>query len=576
MLLCAPLVVPMSAANAGSSSVQDSDARVEVTASSPTTLEFPVMRSGGDDGYPVWLPYQTQDGSAVAGRDYTAASGRLKLAPGGNAARIPVPSVSMQAPFAVDAMPYDEPPTELGNDGKPDLINVNYSAGTISVRLNEAPPGAATVALGSERGPSSACAHCVTAADVNDDSIKTSSPATESIYVRRGKLARRGGPGGGSIGAWGLLYLAGLLTLRLMSRRCLGALLAAALLLPIGAAADSGPWYVAGQLNSLVAPGRDVSPDGATGWTLLGGRRINKHFSGELSYSYYGDDPRSLKATANWEHIGLRGLWYPWANDDGFAPFALAGVGHQYEFRGDDSETSANTLSFGAGFVSQPWDSPVAIRVELEVQHGMGGFTDRIVSGGLLVPFGGQSGAQAPQSRPTPVPPASRPPAPEPAPEPPADTDKDGVPDSADQCPGSPADAKVDATGCQLHRVIRLQNVHFKTDSSELTDSDQTTLADAAKTLARYPALKAEVAGYTDNLGPSDYNRNLSAERAATVKAYLVDHGIAAERLSTRGYGASQPIESNDTAEGRNANRRVELHIRNLDVLDVPTDVRHR
>ena len=77
--------------------------------------------------------------------------------------------------------------------------------------------------------------------------------------------------------------------------------------------------------------------------------------------------------------------------------------------------------------------------------------------------------------------------------------------------------------------------------------------------LQRDPPLAVEVQGHTDNVGGDDYNMTLSQGRADAVKAWLVSHGIAAARITTRGYGRQQPIAPNDSDEGRAKSRRVEL-----------------
>ena len=73
------------------------------------------------------------------------------------------------------------------------------------------------------------------------------------------------------------------------------------------------------------------------------------------------------------------------------------------------------------------------------------------------------------------------------------------------------------------------------------------------------PSLNAQVQGNTDNIGTEKYNMGLSLRRAKSVKAYLVNKGVAADRMSIRGFGFSRPVATNDTDEGRALNRRVEL-----------------
>ena len=74
-------------------------------------------------------------------------------------------------------------------------------------------------------------------------------------------------------------------------------------------------------------------------------------------------------------------------------------------------------------------------------------------------------------------------------------------------------------------------------------------------------AADLQVAGHTDSKGLAAYNERLSEERAMSVKQFLVDNGIAADRLTVVGYGESKPIATNDTEEGREANRRVEFSV---------------
>ena len=78
-----------------------------------------------------------------------------------------------------------------------------------------------------------------------------------------------------------------------------------------------------------------------------------------------------------------------------------------------------------------------------------------------------------------------------------------------------------------------------------------------ATTLKAYPDAKIEIEGHTDSMGSETYNQALSERRANTVKTYLVSLGIAAGRITTRGFGETQPVADNATAAGRAENRRV-------------------
>jgi len=115
--------------------------------------------------------------------------------------------------------------------------------------------------------------------------------------------------------------------------------------------------------------------------------------------------------------------------------------------------------------------------------------------------------------------------------------------------------------GCKPE-VISLEGVYFKNNSSELTPASTAVLDRAAAVLNKRSDIRVEVAAYTDSRGKATYNAALSAMRAKSVMDYLIHHGIDASRLSAHGYGESQPVADNATAEGRAKNRRVELRVR--------------
>ncbi|MCU0841133.1 MAG: OmpA family protein [Thiobacillaceae bacterium] len=141
------------------------------------------------------------------------------------------------------------------------------------------------------------------------------------------------------------------------------------------------------------------------------------------------------------------------------------------------------------------------------------------------------------------------------------DSDGDGVVDGLDQCPDTPRGDKVDSKGCTLTSSIILKGVNFDFDADVIRDDAKPILDDAVATLKRYPALKVEVAGHTDSVNEEAYNQPLSERRAKAVMDYFVSQGIAAARLTAKGYGESSPIADNATADGRAQNRRVELRV---------------
>jgi OmpA-OmpF porin, OOP family len=106
------------------------------------------------------------------------------------------------------------------------------------------------------------------------------------------------------------------------------------------------------------------------------------------------------------------------------------------------------------------------------------------------------------------------------------------------------------------------EQVEFETDSAVLKDSSKGLLDEVVQVMKDHPEIEhVRVAGHTDSQGSRAHNIKLSDERAAAVKQYLVDHGVAADRLASKGYGPDRPIADNKTDEGRAQNRRVEIHI---------------
>ena len=151
------------------------------------------------------------------------------------------------------------------------------------------------------------------------------------------------------------------------------------------------------------------------------------------------------------------------------------------------------------------------------------------------------------------------------------DRDKDGVKDDVDACPDEPGPADPDPkrNGCPKAFISQgqikiLDQVKFKTGSAAIEpgrDSEE-VLEAVQKVLQAHPEVKhVRVEGHTDNTGGAALNRKLSADRAATVKTWLTKHGIAADRISSQGFGPDKPIDTNDTVQGRTNNRRVEFHI---------------
>jgi outer membrane protein OmpA-like peptidoglycan-associated protein len=107
--------------------------------------------------------------------------------------------------------------------------------------------------------------------------------------------------------------------------------------------------------------------------------------------------------------------------------------------------------------------------------------------------------------------------------------------------------------------VANMSDVLFRSGSYELLPGARERLAKVSGIVLAYPSLRIAVEGHTDSIGSDEYNFSLSERRAEAVRAYFIQQGIASDEVTARGYGKSVPIASNDTPEGRQQNRRVEL-----------------
>jgi outer membrane protein OmpA-like peptidoglycan-associated protein len=149
------------------------------------------------------------------------------------------------------------------------------------------------------------------------------------------------------------------------------------------------------------------------------------------------------------------------------------------------------------------------------------------------------------------------------------DRDKDGIPNDQDACPDTPGPHNDDPkkNGCPQaavvgKQIVILDQVKFATGSAKILPASDGILNAVLTVLTGHPEIThVSVEGHTDNVGAAAMNKSLSGRRAASVVDWLVKHGIDKARLSSVGFGMERPIDSNDTPEGRQNNRRVEFHI---------------
>lgn len=111
--------------------------------------------------------------------------------------------------------------------------------------------------------------------------------------------------------------------------------------------------------------------------------------------------------------------------------------------------------------------------------------------------------------------------------------------------------------GISKGKVINLRNVFFQTDSATLLSESVFQLEALHRIMQDYPKMRIEIRGYTDNVGDDAYNLTLSERRAKSVSNWLTEQGVVANRITHKGFGKADPIETNETEAGRARNRRV-------------------
>jgi outer membrane protein OmpA-like peptidoglycan-associated protein len=153
---------------------------------------------------------------------------------------------------------------------------------------------------------------------------------------------------------------------------------------------------------------------------------------------------------------------------------------------------------------------------------------------------------------------------------PPPDTDGDGILDPNDKCVQEPESKNgyKDADGCpdEVPKSVArfsgvIKGIYFDVDKDSIKKTSKKTLDEAIKVLKENDDVRLEISGHTDSDGNRDHNIDLSARRAEAVKKYLVDAGIDAARLTSRGAGPDQPVADNKTKAGKALNRRIEFKL---------------
>lgn len=356
--------------------------------------------------------------------------------------------------------------------------------------------------------------------------------------------------------------------------KAVGLLCALAAPLTVSAADNVGHWYLTPQVGGISVDNDRPLQDKDWLYGLGIGKHVNNGLSVEFNLNRAQVDGiaggNNTFTAGSLDFLGVM-------NRAGVvSPYISAGLGAVQNDRGPGLNANDAMAQAGVGAFINLWESSngantFALRPDVKARWSEAGaegtLRDYIGTIGFQYSFGEP---RAVEPMPAPAPPPAPAPAPAPPPPPePVDTDKDGVTDQIDRCPDTPAGVAVDAYGCTRQGSITLEGVGFEVNSAQLTTSSRDVLSSLAADLKKYPRLKIELQGHTDSSGADQYNLQLSQKRADAVRDYLLAQGVSSSQLTSKGYGETQPIEDNSTAEGRAANRRVVMS-----VLENPGDVK--
>jgi OOP family OmpA-OmpF porin len=305
---------------------------------------------------------------------------------------------------------------------------------------------------------------------------------------------------------------------------------------------DDGSLLVGGGIGKYVAPNASVE-------AFID--RTSRSFNNDEACAFLGE----CSSVSDFQ-VGVSGRFF-FGPQDGFAPFLMAGL-MANNHRGGVEDGWGPAAQLGGGLQTAMTDN-VKFRAEAGYRYiwddetipGEDNFGDWFVNLGVVLMIG---------ELPAPVVDCST-----------LDDDKDGVNNCDDKCPASAPGEVVGPDGCPQEVVIDLRGVEFyfdrprpgqetSVDTAGLLPGSMDILAQAVDVLKRYPNMRVEVAGHTDSIGSEEYNQGLSERRSKVIFDYLTSNGVDAGRLvGPVGFGELKPIDTNDTKEGRQRNRRTEL-----------------
>jgi OOP family OmpA-OmpF porin len=287
--------------------------------------------------------------------------------------------------------------------------------------------------------------------------------------------------------------------------------------------------------------------------SLALGYRVNPNVGLELRYGLANPTVNATGAGSVRHEMATLDTYYRFNVANKLQPYVLIGGGLMRgtsKGAGTPGYVEHTVANVAVGAFYQMADN-LALRGEVRgVEDMQESWHDGIASVGVTYSFGGQkAAAAAPVAAVAAV-----------AVKTDGDDDKDGVPNSADKCPGTPTNVVVTADGCAkelVETVSREMRVLFDTDKAVVKPEFHDEIEGIAKLLKEYPTATVEIQGHTDSRGSASYNDALSQRRADAIANVLTKtYGLSADRISSKGYGAAQPVADNKTAEGRAKNRR--------------------
>lgn len=350
----------------------------------------------------------------------------------------------------------------------------------------------------------------------------------------------------------------------MMNHKLKFVLLASLLPFTVSAAQELTPWYVGAGLgvNNYEHIATQNGQDDPYAWDVFAGYMFNDYFGAEIGFRDLGNadwtDAKGINndAGVKGSTLGLVGIW-PLANrwslsaeagamyyslentqngtnkysSNDFAPYIGAGVGYNFtdnlklqaKYRRYENldDTDFNTIEADSNY----WG--------LELSYRFG-------SPAAAAPVAAAVIAAAP-----------------------VDSDNDGVYDDKDQCPATPVTHKVDSVGCTIYENVKnkedVGSIQFANDSAVVKKVFYKDIERLANYLNKNPEFTVEIAGHASHVGKPEYNMVLSDKRAAAVAKILVDkYGISQSRVTSKGYGETQPLVAGDSKEAYAANRRIE------------------